>query len=255
MRSFRLKAETSAVAAAVGVFFGDENARRHARLRCVIGTAARCFEAEAVATVERPVCVMVTLTYAGGNECWSPRHISRFLDVVRHWLRRRGLPMQYVWVAELQKRGVVHYHVALWLPSGVRLPKPDEAGWWPHGWSRIEVARRAVPYLMKYLSKGNTVTGRALPGGARSHGRGGLSETWREVLRWLAAPAFVRSRCAVGEVWRRAPGGGFASPVTGEWLPSEWRRVWCGTRYGLERIRDHGRPFEADGPFCWVRGV
>jgi Protein of unknown function (DUF3296). len=39
-------------------------------------------------------------------------------------MERRGHKLPYVWVAELQKRGALHYHVLLWLPRGLTLPNP-----------------------------------------------------------------------------------------------------------------------------------
>lgn len=225
---------------------------RIAKLRRAVGFSAR---AHVVGDWVRPDdrCVMVTLTYAGTNADWEPRHVSDFIKKCREWLAYRGVRMRYVWVAELQKRGVIHYHVALWLPAGVNLPKPDQAGWWKHGMTRIETARAAVPYLMKYLSKGGSAERYRLPQGARSYGVGGLEHTMRRARRWLGLPSFVRARSDISDDWRRAPGGGWIDPH-GEIWASEFQRVFAGDRYALERVLDHGRPFEADGPFCWVKG-
>jgi hypothetical protein len=227
------------------------DAGRIAKLRRAVGFSAR---AHVVGDWVRPDdrCVMVTLTYAGTNADWQPNHVRDFLTRVRNWLARRDVRFRYVWVAELQKRGVIHYHVALWLPAGVDLPKPDQAGWWTHGMTRIETARAAVPYLMKYLSKGGDASRYRLPKGARSYGVGGLEHTMRRARRWLGLPSFVRARSDIHGEWKRAQGGGWIDPH-GEIWASEYRRVFAGDRYALERVLDHGRPFEADGPFCWVR--
>jgi hypothetical protein len=80
---------------------------------------------------------MLTLTYRD-IDAFEPRHISQLLKHIRHWLRRRGHRFHYVWVAELQGRGALHYHVLVWLPRGLSLPKPDKQGWWRHGSTRIE---------------------------------------------------------------------------------------------------------------------
>lgn len=231
------------------------DAARISKLRRSVGVTARMHNvSDAVAPGDR--CVMVTLTYAGTNADWKPDHVSMFIRHVRQWLNRRDVRFRYVWVAELQKRGVIHYHVAIWLPAGVDLPKPDNCGWWPHGMTRIETARAAVPYLMKYLSKGGTADRYRLPRSARSYGGGGLEATMRLARRWLGLPSFVRARADVAESagWKRAEGGGWMDPDGVIWA-SEYERVYAGDRWALERVLDHGRPFEADGPFSWIKGA
>lgn len=83
---------------------------------------------------------MVTLTYRE-VDAFEPLHITKLLKCIRSWLARRGRKLHYVWVAELQQRGALHYHLLIWLPRGLTLPKPDKQGWWPHGSTRIEWAR------------------------------------------------------------------------------------------------------------------
>jgi hypothetical protein len=97
--------------------------------------------------------VMITLTYAPENN-WEPNHIRAFIKSVRKVLKNRLYG--YAWVAELQKRGVIHYHVMLVVPDdlaiGDELPYPDEAGYWPYGFTRTENARTPF-YLVTYLGK------------------------------------------------------------------------------------------------------
>jgi len=166
----------------------------------------------------RPRAAMVTLTYRP-ESTWGPRHISEYLDSVRKWLKRRGATARYVWVAELQQRGAVHYHVVFWLPKGLTLPKPDKQGWWPYGMSKVEWARRPVGYLVKYTSKGFSSALR-FPAGCRISGFGGLSQAQREHRTWWVLPRYQRERCTPPERVRRAPGGGWVSAATGEWWPS-----------------------------------
>lgn len=241
----RVLAASQAIADAIGALTLDPQARRLSMLRMSVGVAARWHVADAPGR-----CLMVTLTYRDGGD-WQAGHIRAYLDTVRHWYRRRGIPCRYVWVAELQKRGAIHYHVALWLPAGELLPKPDEAGWWTHGWSRIEWARGAVGYLMKYLSKGTDVHG--FPKGARTYGAGGLGEVGRGIRRWCRYPAFVKARADVTQVWRRVVGGGWQSPDGTHWR-SEFRRVWVGCRWMLERVCEHGSDGPATGPYSSLVG-
>lgn len=159
--------------------------------------------------------VMVTTTYRPGVD-WSPRHISQMLLRCRQWAARRGVDMAYVWTAELQARGAVHYHVVFWLPRGFTLPKPDKQGWWPHGMTKIERARRPVGYLTKYASKGDDV--HQFPRGLRLHGRGGLEEAQRRYVAWWLLPRYVREHFSQDDRVTRCRGGGWVSRITGEWL-------------------------------------
>jgi hypothetical protein len=262
----------------------DPVARRLAELRMHVGFAARAI-CVTPAFERGEECLMVTLTYAGTNEDWSPRHVSDFLKNVREYMRRRGWPCRYVWVAELQKRGVIHYHVAVWVPQGEKLPKPDEQGWWPHGMTRIEVARAAVPYLLKYLSKDTSKTFGEFPKGARIYGVGGLDKLMRLARAWLRLPKFIQQRASIVHAWARYQGrdavvklsgireghdrwarptrtpvviaaaqrvGGWVNRATGEWLPSEFvRRVIAGVP-AMVRLHRHPPEIDASGPFSWV---
>lgn len=257
MRTLADGAQARAALRAFPVDSDEAGTRRLAQLRMHVGVAARLHCADAGDDANE--CLMITLTYAGTNEAWNPRHVSEFMKRVRQHLARRGLPCRYVWVAELQKRGVIHYHVALWVPVGCKLPKPDECGWWPHGMTRIEVARAAVPYLLKYLSKDTSKTFGRFPRGARLYGAGGLVHTERRTRRWLRLPAFVQSRSDVADDWRRRDGGGWTGPAPRDGvgprqvLASEFQMARVGGRRCLRRVVDHGRPFDPSGPFSWVR--
>lgn len=194
---------------------------------------------------------MVTLTYRGDNGDWQPSHVRSFMDHVRKWCGRQGFAARYVWVAELQQRGVIHYHVAVWVPRGTRMPMPDRQGWWPHGMTRIEVARAAVPYLLKYLSKDTSKTLGRFPRGARIHGCGGLEHALRRARRWLGLPAFVQGNSSINDKWSRRVGGGWCSP-DGTGVVSEFQRIHVAGRAALRRVARHPRAIDAHGPFSWV---
>ena len=112
-----------------------------------------------------PVAWMVTLTYVGVDD-WRADHISKASEQYRRHCARHRVPCRYLWVAELQKRGAVHYHLIAWLPKGVRMPHWDRdtttAGgrqvraFWSHGMTNVEQARTGVGYLMKYLPASST---------------------------------------------------------------------------------------------------
>lgn len=261
---FRVAAQVEALRQSLGAFVPDPVRTRLSRMRRAVGFAARSHIGEAP---DLGRCAMLTLTYRPGVE-WSPRHVSELLKCIREHLRRRGREMRYVWVAEIQPgRGVLHYHVALWLPEGDKLPYPDRQGWWPHGSTRIEWARAAVPYLLKYLSKGDDVA--AFPKGCRTYGCGGQSHEMKRARRWLGLPRFVQQRSDIHDDWRRAPGGavvaadgtvqgcsgGWRDPAGKVWA-SEFRQELVGGERAMVRVCKHeDTGFAPDGPFSWVRSA
>lgn len=191
----------------------DQALARLRRMRKSVITTARLHQE----ATPRARAAMVTLTYREGAP-WQPRHVSEFLKRARQWAARRGHALRGVWVMETTKRGKPHYHVLLWLPRGLSLPKPDKQGWWPHGMTRIEYVRKAVGYAAKYASKGAD----ALPKGARCHGGFGLEEAARLHLRWWKLPEWLREQVTTASGLRRLPGVGWVDADTGETFRSPW---------------------------------
>lgn len=164
--------------------------------------------------------VMVTLTYADAA-AWRPDHITDFMRRVHMFAKRRGLKLPYVWVAELQKRGAVHYHVLLWVPARMRVPYADRQGWWNHGSTNIIRVKNAVGYVAKYASKFESKDA-DFPKGMRLHGIGGITALEKRVVAWWKLPKDLRQGSEGSVVWRRAPGGGWLNPETGERRLPEW---------------------------------
>ena len=214
-------------------------------------TASRMHEFELRHQHFKPA--MLTLTYreVGG---WSKRHISELLRHIRNWMRRRGHRMRYVWVAELQQRGALHYHLLLWLPRGLTLPKPDKQGWWTHGSTRIEWARKPAGYLAKYASKLDSKVGIGFPAGARLHGKGGLEEFGRSVAQWFNLPQWAREVCDLAGRAVRRKGVGLVERGSGVCLPSPWRvsRSQSGTMVA-QRVFSYLDALRGiAGPFSWL---
>jgi len=234
-----------------GAFAIDTEARRYSGLRMAVGFAAR---AHAVSEKghRSDVPFMVTLTYAGTNADWRPNHLRDSLTTFRQWCKREGFACRYVWVAELQKRGVIHYHIAAWLPKGRAMPKWDKRGWWKHGMTNVIRAKHATAYLMAYLKKGDLADRGSLPKGARNYGVGGLDHSLRRARRWLRLPAFVQANSSIHDDWRRCVGGGWTSPA-GEHYPSEFVRIFVAGTAALQRVHTHARSIDASGPFSWAR--
>ena len=214
----------------------DAVAARLARMKTAVLSAARLLEAKSSIPGSRAwSTIMITLTYRHGED-WRPGHISSFMKTVREHLRRRQLPLRAVWVAELQERGAIHYHVLVWLPPGVRLPKPDEYGWWLHGMTRIERARQPVAYLAKYASK--IASKHALPPRARMTGANGLDAKDRMMRRFYRLPLWVARQCSSWEDdVRRAVGGGYVARASGEWFPSRFELVVATAKRIFFRLR------------------
>lgn len=216
---------------------------------------------------------MQTLTYAGTNKDWRPEHISRYLDALRKWhyARTGSKKVRYAWVAELQKRGVIHYHVIVWLDGGLVPPKADQSWkgakvnglvqWhspmWPHGMSRRDKSTAPVAYLMKYASKVESKTVGSYPHGARIHGAGGMDASGRAIRRWVLWPAYVQGNASVNDRFKPAVGGGYLNDSTGELLLAEFAPTGGGFSSFI-RVRqtprfDFGNDAGAPcGPFSWA---
>lgn len=238
----------------------DKHMARVTRLRKGLGIAAKQLHNQGTKTQK---IWMLTLTYRGTNRDWRAHHISDFLSGLRtwHYSRTGTRKVRYAWVAELQQRGVIHYHVIVWLEHGLTPPKPDsawkkqgvfQAPMWRHGMSNRLRATAPVAYLMKYASKIEQKNVGSFPRGARIHGNGGLDESGRCIRRWVLWPSYVQGNSEVGERFRPAKGGGFVNADTGEHLQSEWAPTGGGFSRFV-RVRITPRRIDPVGPFSWVR--
>ena len=226
----------------------DRDKARHTRLKRSILVSAKLFEHVFRSVRMRPA--MLTLTYRDVDG-FAPRHISELLKRIRQWLARRGHGFYYVWVAELQKRGALHYHIVVWLPKGLTLPKPDKQGWWPHGSTRIEWARHPVGYLIKYASKFDVKSG--LPKGARLHGAGGFDEASKQVRRWFNLPTWLKSLAGVSSRFMRVKGVGLVAADSGVCVQSPWRVSCCGGKVSATKIFDYiGGLANIAGPYSML---
>lgn len=244
----------------------DRAACRIKRLRKSLSVAARSLHN---AGSRKQRIWMQTLTYRGDNSAWRPEHISRYLDALRKWhyAKTGSKKVRYAWVAELQKRGVIHYHVIVWLEQGLTPPKGDKpwssidkaglkhwhAPMWPHGMSNRVVSTSPVGYLMKYASKIESKDVGGFPRGARIHGCGGLDPDGRSFRRWILWPSYVQANASVQDPCRPAPGGGYVNSETGELFQSDFAPTGGG-HCSFIRIRRGPRAIEPCGPFSWLKG-
>jgi len=194
----------------------DRKAIRVRRLRRRVDHSARVLDFALQPL--RPRKLFVTLTYREVSD-WSPKHVASFLDCVRKWLYRQGESLSSVWVAELQQRGAMHYHLVIWLPRRLRMPRPDKRGWWPHGSTKVETARSPIGYLLKYASKGSEGE---FPRGARIHGACGVKGEAAREVRFCCAPCWVRD-ALTGAADIRKVVGGWCDRLSGVFVASPWR--------------------------------
>ena len=183
----------------------DPSHARLSRASKAVFTAARIIHDAFIDSDSPPRSAMCTLTYAPEFP-WQPKHISSLTSSMSKFAKRHGFKLPYVWVLELTKLGIPHYHILLWLPRGQTLPKPDQQGWWPYGFTRIEWARKPVGYMAKYASK-IAYPGTSLPPNARLYGYGGLTPSQRHELRWYLSPRWLRQLVPRGNHIRRETEG------------------------------------------------
>lgn len=243
-------------------FSADETARKRLkRLRRNVWFAGRLHGGLSERKGHRPDAAhFVTLTYVGVND-WSPEHLTRATDAFRRHCKRMGVPARYLWVAELQKRGAVHYHLVAWLPKGVRMPHWDKShiapsgrrieAFWTHGMSNTQpVKSSAIAYLMKYLSKATEF--HVFPAGLRLFGVGGLDDQSRCIRSWTNLPEWAKCEFGVGEL--RRMGSHLVIAETGELVSPVWRSQPIPSGIRLTLLRDYPKRFH-DGPWSPLPGV
>lgn len=109
----------------------------------------RCWLAWLLDTPIRRGCLFVTLTFKGDGSN-SKDAIRRFIDRMK---KEFGFNY-YFWWAELQKRGVIHYHIVI--PDVRYIPKQLVTRFWGRGFVKlvwIKSKESIFRYVMKYVSK------------------------------------------------------------------------------------------------------
>lgn len=111
--------------------------------------------------------VGIGLSYANMDN-WQPCNIRNYIWSLRQKIGD-GL-ISYIWVAELQKRLTLHYHVGLIVKKGTDIPIPDSSGMWIFGTSNIKTVPN-VFYLVEHSAKGGYQKDYSkFPKGARCYG-------------------------------------------------------------------------------------
>lgn len=174
--------------------------------------------------------VMITLTYAPDVK-WSPNQIKDFMSGLKRVLGDNLLA--YAWVAEMQERGVPHYHVFCVVKKGTKIPMPDKPYGqrghvlWPYGMTKIETAKTPY-YLVKYTGKEHQKEGfyKGMRIFAVWIAKGLLSELERRIFRvsglpkWLASEVLMFIEDKGYKHPKPAIGGGWE--FMGQVLRSDW---------------------------------
>lgn len=197
----------------------------------------------------RDSAALLTPTYRDGVVP-SERDISVLLDHIGKWVRRHsGRKLRYVWRYEFgAARGRGHYHVMLWLPRGLTLPKPDKQGWWVHGATNVKWARSPARYLAKYAAKAAADPDPVFNvKGLRWWGAGGLTRAGRNALLLLTCPRWVcdLAHGLEADVVRRLKQSGWWK-IGGFLFRSPWRFLGTGPT-GAVRLAWHGHSED-----CWM---
>jgi hypothetical protein len=220
----------------------DRKQHRIRKVSHAVKTTARLHQEEIASSGFRFKPAMITCTYAP-DKSWAKKDITGLLDNCKKYLLRRYSQsrFRYTWVAELTKKGTIHYHIILWLPKGCTLPKPDKKGWWSKGSTRIEWVKNSIGYLAKYASKGSD-TNHDFPKGARISGFAGLADTSRREYRFWRTPASIREAfnpkqlLAPSSFDLRKTTGGYFNKDSGEFIESEYRLVLInGSQYIIKK--------------------
>jgi len=198
----------------------DTRLARVYRMKKGVMTTARLVNDRLKNEPIRWVPVMVTLTYAKPDD-WQPNQITQFVNRVQMYAKRRGYTFPNVWVMELTKAGVPHYHCLFWIPARLRLPHSDRQGWWSHGSTNLIRVKNAVGYVAKYASKFESKDA-TFPHGCRIHGIGGITKLEKRVVAWWKLPKDLRTGDEGSVSWSRRVGGGWVCRETGELKDSLW---------------------------------
>lgn len=198
---------------------------------------------------------LITTTYdtrgtlGHGAHNWAPHDLSKATDRYRRWCLGHGYTPKYTWVCELQKTGIPHYHMVIWLPQGVNMPRWDRsngrrAPFWPHGMTNTEKLKTNVGYLMKYLSKMGEL--HSFPKGLRLNGNGGLDAQARTIRAWHNLPEWTKRTYGVGEAKRAKRG--IVDQSTGEILPPAYQVSFSKEMMRITQLRDIPERFH-DGAY------
>jgi hypothetical protein len=143
--------------------------------------------------------VMLDLTYKKVGT-WHPNDITEFVKKLRNKLGEKLVT--YAWVAELQERGAIHYHMIVIVKRGTNIPAPDSSGLWKHGSSRRDTAK-TVFYMVTYVGKEHQKNFSEFPCGARCFGIGLFEGLVRKQFRFDRLKTWEQQYYLVNQDWKK----------------------------------------------------
>jgi hypothetical protein len=169
--------------------------------------------------------LMIGLTYRPGEK-WEKNDIRSYMLSLRKFLGT--FLYAYAWVAELQERKAVHFHIMIAVKKGIKIPLPDKSGMWKKGSSNVTKVKSPF-YLVSYMKKAYQKEG-IFPKGLRLFAvwisKAVISELELWKFRLSTLPEWMRGIVnswpeKEGERWERAPGGGYN--FSGEFYESPFK--------------------------------
>ncbi|RJQ23117.1 MAG: hypothetical protein C4560_01340 [Nitrospiraceae bacterium] len=117
------------------------------------------------------------------EEMYQPKHLNYFMSA----LRRKYGKIRYLWTAETQERGVLHWHMICAFDWETEFGKDDVVAiqrFWKFGQLEIVPVRKPnIEYLLKYITKAldTVVEGVRRIGSSRFPGY--LKQSWKRVVK------------------------------------------------------------------------
>ena len=166
--------------------------------------------------------VMITLTYAP-PKTYSAGDINYYMKLLKQSLGDNLLG--FMWVAEMQKRKEIHYHIELVVKRGVKIPMPDKSGMWSHGMSKIETVK-SLFYIGKYAGKEYQKNYDLFPRGARGHGMSIRDAELRSKFAEWWKSSYVPAVAGSEPIYRWLYGGSTVSKVYGDAEMKSRQEIW-----------------------------
>lgn len=79
---------------------------------------------------------LVTLTYRNSADFRSD-HVGAWTRAYREWCDANDVVSACLWVAEQDRSGTTHFHVAIFLPQGALVPLSEMNHWWTRGYFQV----------------------------------------------------------------------------------------------------------------------
>ena len=106
--------------------------------------------AKQIAVIAESWLAAVRLSYAPGRH-FQAGDIDLLLAKLKGYRRYKAVPgvLAIFWIAEMQKRGELHFHLYIVMQNGCKLPMFDKKGLWP--WGSTNVSKEKARWVFSFL--------------------------------------------------------------------------------------------------------